>query len=83
MLKSSLIALALIVGVAAPSYAATMVGGAKMFPSKTIVQNASKASNLPKQPGLSKHYRAPVPSQSSPPPMQLLQSCQQAQLKPC
>lgn len=46
MLKSSLIALALIVGVAAPSYSATMVGGAKMFPSKTIVQNASKARNL-------------------------------------
>ena len=46
MLKSSLIALALIVGVAAPSYSATMVGGAKMFPSKTIVQNASKAKNL-------------------------------------
>jgi uncharacterized surface protein with fasciclin (FAS1) repeats len=47
MIKSSLIALTLVLGVAAgTANAAKMVGGAKMFPSKTIVQNASKAKNL-------------------------------------
>lgn len=48
MLKSSLIALALVIGVSSGAAIAKtpMVGGAKMFPSKTIVQNASKARNL-------------------------------------
>jgi uncharacterized surface protein with fasciclin (FAS1) repeats len=48
MLKTSFIALALIIGTAAPSYAkmVPMVGGAAMYPNKTIVQNASKAKNL-------------------------------------
>ena len=47
MLKTSLVALALIIGTAAPSFAkAPMVGGAAMYPNKTIVQNASKAKNL-------------------------------------
>ena len=48
MLKSSLVALALVVGLSAPAaFAKTpMVGGAAMYPNKTIVQNASKAKNL-------------------------------------
>lgn len=48
MIKSSLIALALVVGVTSGAAIAKtpMVGGAAMYPSKTIVQNASKAKNL-------------------------------------
>lgn len=47
MLKTSLIALALVVGFTSLASAKTpMVGGAAMYPSKTIVQNASKAKNL-------------------------------------
>jgi uncharacterized surface protein with fasciclin (FAS1) repeats len=48
MIKSSFIALALVVGLSGSAAFAKnpMVGGAAMFPSKTIVQNASKAKNL-------------------------------------
>lgn len=48
MFKTSMIAMALVVGLATGSAMAKnpVVGGAAMFPSKTIVQNASKAKNL-------------------------------------
>jgi uncharacterized surface protein with fasciclin (FAS1) repeats len=48
MLKTSMITLTVAFALASGSAMAKtpMVGGAKMFPSKTIVQNASKAKNL-------------------------------------
>jgi hypothetical protein len=59
------------------------VGGAAMYPAKTIVENASAAPNLKtsKQQALSKRCQAPGHSRSSHPPTPPLPNCPQAPWK--